>query len=75
MTKKVLNFVRGAGSVLELAPPARLFSIGEGIIGRSDADALGQDWSYVGADLKKAIGRVEPVRGPSEQAKPRHGGG
>lgn len=58
MTSKTLNFLRGVGSILSIQPPVVYPVIGQGLRGRTDADALRGDWERVGGYISTAMQKV-----------------
>lgn len=59
VTRKLQNILRGIGSVVDIAPAPRQNQIVNPAHGRSDADAVKDDWRRVGEDIHTAIARVE----------------
>jgi len=55
MTRRVYNFIRGAGSILELLPPPVIHKISGGALEVDDEELLRRDWQIVGEDLSAAI--------------------
>ncbi|KKM94165.1 hypothetical protein LCGC14_1201090 [marine sediment metagenome] len=58
MRRTIRNLLRGAATILEIAPGTRTGSIGVWNVDRDDAEALRGDWERVGKDLEKAIGEA-----------------
>lgn len=79
MSRKLKNFIRGAGSVANVWPTPAENHIGEGLLERTDAEALRSDWEAIGRDLWSSINQLVPVD-VQEQAEsadaesPRHPG-
>jgi len=70
MTRTQFNFIRGMGSVLELLPPPVPSNVGQGIdIGRSDVDAIQQDWQRMTDDFKAAFEKTSEEVGERVKSK------
>jgi hypothetical protein len=55
MRQRFRQFIRGAGTVLEIWPAPRQYQFGNDLLFRSDAEALRRDWQMVGRDFWKAF--------------------
>lgn len=57
MLRKLLNFIRGVGSLLDMTPPP----MPDAFKGKylSDAEAMRSDWQAVGEDLSYAIQQAD----------------
>jgi len=69
MGERVLNILRGMGSVLEIAPPPLNHASPAKVRRQSDSQAIGGDWRRVGDDLREAIARCRPDTGAHGQPK------
>ena len=70
MTKMTHNFIRGAGSVLDLLPSHGGSHVGRGLdLNRTDAQALQQDWQQVAQDFRQALDKTALETGVNVQAK------
>ena len=58
MSKRILSFLRGMGSVLDIAPEPRKLSA-RGINKRSTAENLARDWSNVSGDFRRGLESVK----------------
>lgn len=56
MDRRIRNFFKGAGSVLDLLPVKKL-SLTSGVATKSVTEALGQDWKNVGNRIWSAMNR------------------
>lgn len=69
MTRITRQFLRGAGSVLDLAPVVGPSRVGRGInLNRSDAEALRRDWQRVADDFRTAFDRTTKDSGEDGQS-------
>lgn len=59
MTKLIKNIIRGAGSVVEIAPHREKGSIKAGRFysAKNDGHSIGKDWIRVGQDIKTAVSK------------------
>ncbi|MDP9175556.1 MAG: hypothetical protein M3O30_17070 [Planctomycetota bacterium] len=64
MNEKLKNLLSGAGSILDIMPPARSFIIVPDFMREAPAQRVASDWAQVGIHLKHAIdkGRQEVIR-------------
>lgn len=62
-----INYLHGAGSVINLMPAPFVHQIGRGIVGRSEMDALRSDWEFVGGHLQDAFDRLIGDHEPSQE--------
>jgi len=69
MGERVLNILRGMGTVLEIAPPPSRPPIPGPIRQQTDLQAIRGDWERVGADLHRAIARSRPDTSAHGQPK------
>ena len=66
MNKKVKNWLRGAGTLVQIWPDTAS-EMRERFLQRSDAEALYGDWQRVGDDIRKAIGQYADEQKAEEQ--------
>ncbi len=66
MSEKVKNWLRGAGSLVQIWPDTST-RVRERFLQRSDAEALYGDWQRVGDDIRKAIGQYAAEQKTDEQ--------
>lgn len=65
MTKRMRNFVRGVGSILDIAPKSRAY---KHAYTNKDSDRLQDDLERVGRDMCNVIGRTDVKRKPRNAA-------
>lgn len=70
MKQVTINFMRGAGSVIDLLPAGSRSKVGQGIdLGRSDAETLRRDWRRVARDFQTAFEQTTGVDRDHVQSK------
>jgi hypothetical protein len=72
LARRLVNFIRGAGSVLEILPSGPPVQIRRPFAFLTDADALEYDWQQVGDAFKQATERATKdlnLHGQTEQAR------
>ena len=67
MSKKILSFLRGMGSVLELSPESNRPSLH--IDRRPVADRLAQDFKNVGGDFRRGFDSAKEKLGTPEKVE------
>ncbi len=65
------NFIRGAGSILDILP-AQQTRFDPNVRFRTSEEAIRSDWQHVGTDLKNAMSAATPqntTHGSAQQSK------
>lgn len=66
MTQTLKNVLRGAGSVLDVAPSSKSY---RRLVQKTTEQSLSQIWTAVGKDIKTAMNKVENEQASTRKEK------